>query len=63
MTNIGEVIKYKGLRLIVIEEEGCDNCYFNENEPECENAPECSKYVRPDGKPVIFKELEFKFGK
>ena len=63
---IGEEFEYKGVRLKVVEEDFCENCYFRdkrENEP-CVRSEHilvsgvCSKQRREDHKSVQFIKIK-----
>jgi hypothetical protein len=64
MKKIGEKFNYRGKKLITVEQGGCDGCFFNNLTEDCcsDTRFSCSKHYRKDQKPVIFKELPFKFG-
>ena len=57
---IGEIFEFEGKKLIVVEGEGCEGCFFdiNDNCDTDDYVGECSDYFRKDGKDVIFKLLE-----
>ena len=62
MKKIGENFKYRGSKLVTVEQDGCDNCYF-EDPVDCKDLRfKCSKYSRKDKKAVVFKLIPFKFG-
>ena len=56
---IGEIFSHEGVMLEVVEQYGCEGCYYNR----CDG---CNAYnvsvscatSKPDGNPVIFKEID-----
>ena len=59
---IGEIYKFYQLKLQVIEEETCEGCFFENDEPICLNVRSytgyCGREVREDRKSVIFKRID-----
>ena len=58
---IGEIFKFEGIKLKVVEGKGCDGCYFQDKaccEPIRRERGKCTIYIRNDKKSIIFKLLE-----
>lgn len=65
MKKVGKAFTYRRVRLLTVQQEGCDGCYFNDDELiKCKDTRfTCSKYDRKDEIPVIFKLTPFIFGR
>ena len=61
---IGQIFKYKGRKLITVEQRGCVDCFLDDIENDkCKDMRfKCASNNRKDKKGVIFKLLPFKFG-
>lgn len=57
---IGQVFKWRGVRLQVVKYDSCQGCYLDKYD-KCRSYRHdtgyCSKLVRNDGKNVIFKQI------
>ena len=61
--NIGDIIKFNGIKLKIIEAKpgSCENCYFNNKSHSCakNSIPDiCSYSLRTDHKNIIFKQIK-----
>jgi hypothetical protein len=67
MKKIDETFYYEGKKLLTIEYDGCNGCFFHNFGIGCWKPPidefSCQNTYRSDRKSVIFKEIPFKFGK
>jgi hypothetical protein len=69
MKKVGEKFIFQNIRLLVVPQEGCENCFFD-TRPEFCDVPTvesaeilaCTKGYRDDGIPVIFVH-QFMYGK
>ena len=56
---VGEIFEYCKLKLQVVEDETCEDCYFWSNDDGCLNSRKktgyCGQSMRDDQKIVIFK--------
>ena len=65
MKKVGQIFKCRGKKLITIESDDCDLCFFYHPYDEtCHDQRfSCLPGERKDGKSVLYKLYEFKFGK
>lgn len=58
---IGEIFKYRNVKLLVVENATCEGCFFY-NKEGCLNSMKitgyCSYFIRNDNKNVIFKRID-----
>ena len=71
MNEIGKIMKFNDTKLLVVEgnDESCDGCFFQNDIDKCNRDYKyadllpCLARFRTDKTPVIYKQINFLFGK